>query len=234
MNNLKSKTLEALLSIDKNEHELKRMTELLLEAMQDWPTQGMDSVLDFAEELRTYFGAPLSIECIQNVQFDGQNAWHLEAGKRIIEFIKRAQNTLKLNSFDLALDKVLSFYHAEFQRVDFVAQVQIFGFESGNLNSYIRNGYKPNLRFENSNKLALSEITFDSVEFIYPGQSASVFVKLDSNHKIEHELKTNMFFEIRNAGAVIGKGEVKFVVNTDLQEKSWTESFAKSSIFMVL
>lgn len=234
MNHLKSKTLEALLSIDNNKHELKRLAALLLEAMQDWPTSGIETVVEFTEDLQSYFGGPLTIDRIQSVQFDGQNAWHLEAGRKMVEFMLRAQSTLKIDNFDLALNRVLNFYSSEFEKVDFVAQVQIYGFESGLTNSYERNGYKPNLRFENSNKLIAAEINFEGSEFLYPGQTASVYVKLNPEQMLAHSLHTNKVFEIRNAGTVIGRGEVKFVVNSDLQEKSWTDSFAESSIFMVL
>jgi|694.fasta_scaffold21710_9 hypothetical protein len=234
MNNLKSKTLEALLSIDNNKHELKRLAALLLEAMQDWPTQGIETVAEFAEDLQSYFGGPLTIERLQSVPFDGQNAWHLEAGGKMVEFMNRAQSTLKIDNFDLALNKVLNFYCSEFEKVDFVAQVQIFGFESGLANSYIRNGYKQNIRFENSMKIIAAEINFEGSEFLYPGQRTTVYIKLNAEQTLAYLLNTDKVFEIRDAGTVIGRGEVKFVVNSDLQEKSWTDSFAESSIFMVL
>lgn len=234
MYNLKSRTLERLLVIDKNEHELKRLAHILIEAIQDWPNPNLVTIGDFVEDMKSYFGDTLDVEKIKHVQFDGQNAWQLETGFKIVEFLIRSKETFNSINFDDILNKVLHYYQTEFEKVDFVASVQLFGFENGGAKSSILNGFKPNLRFEGNNVLACSEFKFDDRDIIYAGQSATINVKLQSNFGYEKTLTQGVCFDIRNLGTVIGKGIVQHVVNVDLEKESWTHSFANSGIFMLI
>lgn len=80
-------TLWNLVEADENEHKLKDMAVLLLEAMNDWPGAGQNSITNFLNELKGYFGQALTIKAIQAKKFDGHNAWQLEAGAAIQELL---------------------------------------------------------------------------------------------------------------------------------------------------
>ena len=234
MYNLKSRTLERLLVIDKNEHELKRLANILIGAIQDWPNPKLQTIGDYVEDMKSYFGDALDVEKIKHVQFDGQNAWQLEAGYKIVEFLIRSKESFNSIQFDDVLNKVLHYYQTEFEKVDFVARVQLFGFESGGIKTSVTNGFKFNLRFEGNSILASSAFTFDDRDIMYAGQSATIHVKLKSNIGHERTLTQGVCFDIRNEGTMIGKGLIQHVVNVDLEKESWTHSFANSGVFMVI
>ena len=85
-------TLWNLVDIDQTDHKLKDIATLFLNAMNDWPTQDQSKIADFVNELKEYFGSPLTVEKIDERKFNGQNAWHVEAGSSIAELTAYSAN----------------------------------------------------------------------------------------------------------------------------------------------
>jgi hypothetical protein len=234
MENLKIVQLEKLVSLDKEAHELKRLAQFLLNAIGDWPDNSIVYVKDFLVACEEYFGSPLSPEKIQTVAFDGQNAWHLEAGKSLISMMLQAGKSLKINDASLVIEKISKYYCSELSSLDFQATVRMFSSSEGGIKTFIPNGYKPFIKFEGHDKITSAQFTLNDVDVLFAGQQAEIKIKLSDSSAFEKYLFSGLEFEIRNANAAIGSGEIRSVLNVDLEKDNWTKSFSKSNIFMVL
>ena len=51
-------TLQNLVDLDKEDHKLKDLAELFLNAMNDWPTTNQTDISKFIVEVKKYFGTP--------------------------------------------------------------------------------------------------------------------------------------------------------------------------------
>jgi hypothetical protein len=230
----KVKVLESLVSLDKNTHELKRLATLLLNAFRDWPDDTLDDIRDFKNNVAEYFDGQITIERIKNVQFDGQNAWHLETGKYLVELLDRAERFLNIADFDTVVNRIINFYSQEFEKVDFEAHIKLFRTEDGGVKSFVLTGYKPFLKFHGNDRLIQAEIHFEGKDALYAGDEANCRIKLSDITGFENYLFSGLKFEVRNANSIIGVGEVSTVVHIGVKKANWTDSFANNSIFMVL
>src|SRR5205814_5477489 len=81
--------LTSLVDIDKSDHKLKDIAHLFLQAATDWPTSNQELISEFVEELKQYFGIPLTKKKISEKTFDSSryNAWRHEAGSSIMEML---------------------------------------------------------------------------------------------------------------------------------------------------
>jgi hypothetical protein len=106
-------TLERLVDLDTRDHKIKDIAILLLAAMNDWkPCK--ENISEFTNDLKQYFGTPLTINSISNRKFDGQNAWKMEAGGSIINLIEISTKFLNESEFDKIIENVLNHYNQEF------------------------------------------------------------------------------------------------------------------------
>ena len=55
-------TLWNLVDIDINDHKQKDIATLFLNAMNDWDTYNQTEIVDFINDLKNYFGRPLTID----------------------------------------------------------------------------------------------------------------------------------------------------------------------------
>ena len=117
-------TLWNLVGIDQTDHKLKDMAILLLNAMNDWPSQEQSKIADFAHELKEYFGSPLTVEKIATRKFDGKNAWQVEAGSSIAELIDVSTKFCHESDFNTIIKNILDFYEQEFNTTDFIAKLK--------------------------------------------------------------------------------------------------------------
>lgn len=103
-------TLYDLVDIDTKYHKQKDIATLFLNAMNDWPTYNQKEIADFIKELKEYFGTPLTIEKIAAKEFDGQNAWQIEAGSSIADLIIISTRFCNQSDFDKIVDSFLNYY----------------------------------------------------------------------------------------------------------------------------
>ncbi len=109
-------TLGNLIALDPKDHKLKDIAVLFLNGMRDWPTYNQTDISDFIKELKEYFGTPLTIERIENIKFNGQNAWQVEAGASIADLIDLSTKFCNEADFDKIINNVLNYYEQEFLR----------------------------------------------------------------------------------------------------------------------
>jgi hypothetical protein len=103
-------TLYDLVDIDSKDHKQKEIAILFLNAMNDWPTYNQKKIVDFVNELKNYFGTPLTIEKISAKKFDGQNAWQIEAGSSIADLIDISTKFCNQSDFDKIVESFLNYY----------------------------------------------------------------------------------------------------------------------------
>ena len=103
---------------DKRNHLTKQLAELLLIAMNDWPTTNQIEIDDFVLELKDYFGTPLTIEKINTkpISLLELNTWKHEAGSSIVEMIDRSARFDNESDFDRIMMRILSYYDSSAQR----------------------------------------------------------------------------------------------------------------------
>ncbi|WP_425638216.1 hypothetical protein ACPUEN_02300 [Algoriphagus yeomjeoni] len=103
-------TLFDMVESDAKDHKEKEFATLFLNAMNDWPTYNQKEIADFIKELKDYFGTPLTIEKITTKEFDGQNAWQIEAGSSIADLIDISTKFCNQSDFDKIVESFLNYY----------------------------------------------------------------------------------------------------------------------------
>ena len=124
-------TLWSLVDIDTKDHKLKDIATLFLNAMNDWPTFNQTDIKEFIKELKYYFGSPLTVENITSKKFTGGNAWQVEAGSSITELIDISTSFCDQPDFDKIIENFLDYYNNEFNKVDFIAELQYLTTKQG-------------------------------------------------------------------------------------------------------
>ncbi len=209
-------TLWSLVDIDQSDHKLKEITNLLLNAMNDWPTQNQENIFDFIRELNEYFGSPLTIEKIAARKYNGQNSWQLEAGSSIAELIDISKRFYNENNFDNILKNILDFYDQEFKVTDFIAKLTYKSTNEGGRKTPAHSGYRPQIKFDFTEMQTSGQQTFIDRDIVFPGETVEAKVKILSPDYFAGTLTEGMEFEFREGEKTIGKGEIKYIVNDKL------------------
>jgi hypothetical protein len=102
--------LQNKVQADSSNTPIKVIASLFLEAMNDWPTKDQNKIAEFVEELKEYYGFPLTKEKITAKEFNGDNAWQIEAGSSIVQLIDVAQNNFGYQDFDNIVNGILKHY----------------------------------------------------------------------------------------------------------------------------
>ncbi len=213
-------TLWNLVDIDQTDHKLKDIATLFLNAMNDWPSYNQTDIQDFINELKAYFGTPLTTEKIDKRKLDGQNAWQLEAGSSIAELIDTSTRFCNQSDFDKIIDSVLSFYNDEFNKVDFIAELQYLTTEQGGRKTPANSGYRPQVQFDFTEMQTSGQQTFIDKEIVYPGDKVDAKIKILSPDYFANCLTEGMNFEFREGSTLIGTGQIKYIVNDKLEKAS--------------
>lgn len=214
-------TLWSLVDIDEKEHILKTYATLFLDAMNDWKLTKTENIYKFIADLKEYFGNPLTQDKIVEKKFDGVNAWELEAGSSIAELISISANVEKQIDFDKIVEKFINFYNIEFNKVDFIAELQYLTTEQGGRNTPVfATGYRPQIKFDFNEMQTSGQLTIIDKEIVYPGDKVEAKIKILSPDYFANCLTEGMNFEFREGSKVIGTGEIKYIVNDKLEKAS--------------
>ena len=213
-------TLRNLVDIDIKNNKLKDIATLFLNAMNDWPTYNQTEIQEFIKELKAYFGSPLTIEEIDKKKYDGQNAWQVEAGSSIAEFIDTSTRFCNQSDFDKIIDSVLNFYNDDFNKVDFIAELQYLTTEQGGRKTPAFSGYRPQVKFDFTEMQTSGQQTFIDKETVYPGDKVDAKIKILSPDYFADCLVEGMNFEFREGSKIIGTGQIKYIVNDKLEKAS--------------
>lgn len=110
---MQSYELEEAISKDGEEHNIKKMAKLLINAVNDWPTFNQTRIESFVEELKDYYGYPITPERIHNKKVnldENQNAYPQEAGESILEKIKISARFENESDFEKIVKRILVHY----------------------------------------------------------------------------------------------------------------------------
>ena len=211
-------TLWNLVDIDINDHKQKDIATLFLNAMNDWDTFNQSKIADFINELKNYFGTTLTIENITKKKFDGHNAWKLETGSSITNLIDISSKFCNQSNFDKIVETCLEFYNQEFKKVDFIAELTYFKTEQSGRKTPVISGYRPQVKFDFSEKQTSGQQTFIDKKIVYPGDTVLAKIKVLSPDFFADKLEEGMKFEFREGATIIGIGELKNIVNDRLEK----------------
>lgn len=211
-------TLWSLVDLDIEDHKVKDIATLFLNAMNDWPTMNQSIISDFVRELKAYFGTPLTIEKLDTNKFNGQNAWQLEAGSSIADLIDISARFCNESNFDKIITNILNHYNKEFNKVDFIANLQYLTTGQGGRATPAKSGYRPQVKFDFTEMQTSGQQTFIDKELVSPGENVKAKIKILTPDYFAHSLTEGMEFEFREGETVIGTGKIEYIVNEKLEK----------------
>lgn len=220
-------TLWSLVDLDTENHKVKDIATLFLNAMNDWPTMNQTLITDFIRELKNYFGEPLTIEKLDSIKFNGQNAWQLEAGSSIADLIDISTQFCNESEFDKIIDIILNYYNKEFKKVDFIAELQYLTTEQGGRKTPAKSGYRPQVKFDFNEMQTSGQQTFINKELVNPGENVKAKIKILSPNYFAHTLTEGMEFEFREGPTIIGTGKIEYIVNEKLEKPAGNNVYKK-------
>lgn len=213
-------TLRYLVDIDKNDHKIKDIARLFLEATNDWPSKNSRDIYKTIHEFKALFGDPLTIEKISHCNIPSREvhwAWMLEAGSSLCELIELAKKFYNISDFDSIVDHFLGYYEQEFARTDFLAKIKYRTRKNGGLKMPVTSGYSSQFKFEVSEMETAGRQTFTDKKFVLPGDTLVAKVKLLKPEDFRGKLADGMTFELNEKGKTIGRGQIQYIVNSQLQ-----------------
>jgi hypothetical protein len=216
-------TLWNLVEIDVKKDTLKDISTLFLNAMNDWPTYNQANIADFITELKNHFGTPLTIEKIDSQKLDissDLSVWRNEAGSSIADLIDISTKFCNQSNFDQIVENILNHYSEEFNKVDFIAELQYLKTEQGGRKTPINSGYRPQVKFSFTEMQTSGQQIFIDKETVYPGDKVDAKIKLLSTEYFAESLTEDMEFEFREGRTVIGTGKIKYIINDKLEKAS--------------
>lgn len=213
-------TLWNLVDIDTQDHKLKDIATLFLNSMNDWKLTETENINKFISDLKQYFGSTLTKESIAMKEFDGTNTWEKEAGSSIAELIDISLEFYKESDFDKIIEIVFDFYNAEFNKVDFIAELQYLTSEQGGRKTPAYSGYRPQVKFDFAEMQTSGQQTFIDKKTVYPGEKVKAKIKILSPDYFADCLTEGMNFEFREGSTLVGTGQIKYIVNDKLEKAS--------------
>ena len=220
-------TLWSLVDHDTENHKVKDIATLFLNAMNDWPTMNQILISDFIGELKNYFGEPLTIEKLDSNKFNGQNSWQLEAGSSITDLIDISTKFCNESEFDKIIDNILNYYSKEFNKVDFIAELQYLTTEQGGRKTPAKSGYRPQIKFDFDEMQTSGQQTFINKEWVNPGENVRAKIKILSPNHFAHTLTEGIEFQFREGATIIGTGKIEYIVNEKLEKPAGNNVYKK-------
>ena len=211
-------TLWNLVNLDTGDHKQKDIAQLFLTAMLDWKRTETTNISEFINDLKAYFGTPLSKDKINSKKFDGQNAWNIEAGSSISELIDLSTWLYNEPDFDKILRNILNHYEQEFSKVDFIAELKYLTTEQGGRKTPAYSGYRPQVKFDFTEMQTSGQQTFIDKEIVYSGETVNAKIKIVSPDYFAGYLKEGMKFEFREGATIIGTGQITNIINDKLDK----------------
>jgi S-DNA-T family DNA segregation ATPase FtsK/SpoIIIE len=123
------KQLIDLVNNDPNDHLLKKMGLLFLNAMNDWPTQDQTNIGEFVKDLRNYFGTPLIKEVIlaKTTGLSDEDAWRKESASSLLELLDLAETQYQEKNLEQLIEVMIKHYEEPPKIADPINLVEQFG-----------------------------------------------------------------------------------------------------------
>jgi hypothetical protein len=214
--------LADLVELDNRDHKIKDLAQLLLNAMNDWPTKDQTDISEFISEIKEYFGTPLTIDKIdaKGLKLSNDNAWQHEAGSSIAELIDLSTRFNNESDFDKILNNIIVHYEQELNTVDFVAELKYRTTEQGGRKTPAHSGYRPQVKFDFAEMQTSGQQIFLDKEIVSPGDTVNAKIRILSVDYFANKLTEGMQFEFREGDKVIGTGLIKQIINERLKKAS--------------
>lgn len=118
-----------LINNDPNDHPLKKMGLLFAAAMNDWPTQNQCNINEFIQELRCYFGTPITKDVILNkaTSLSNEDAWRKESAASLLEFFDLAETQYLEKNLEQLIEVMIKHYQEPPKITDPINLVEEFG-----------------------------------------------------------------------------------------------------------
>lgn len=212
--------LNSLVHIDKNDHKLKDIAQLFLNAATDWPTFNQTDISDFVKEFKQYYGSTLTKDKISSKPFDtlGDNIWRYEAGNSIVEMLDFSELFYDESNFDRTVQNILSFYEQQMQYVDFIADLKYLTTQEGGRTTPAFSGYRPQVKFDFAEMQTSGQQKFLDKETVYPGDTVKAAIKIISVEYFAHSLTEGLTFDFREGPKIIGLGVITSILNNNLKK----------------
>ena len=214
-------TLYSLIEMDSENSPIKKIGELFLMAMTDWP-EGIEKIDDFTCELKEYFGNPLTSKKIDNkiLNTKNHNSWKHEAGCSISELIKLSEIEYNETDFDKILNKILNKYEIEYRKVDFIAELNYLETENGGRKTLANSGYRPQVKFDFTENTSSGFQTFIEKESVNPGEKVIAKIKVLSPRFFDKQLYEGIEFKFVEGKQIMGNGKIIEIINNNLEKTS--------------
>ncbi len=214
-------TLYSLIEMDSENSPIKKIAELFLMAMTDWP-KDIEKIDEFTSELKEYFGNPLTSKNIDNkkINIENHNGWKHEAGSTISELIKISEVEYNENDFDKILNRILNKYEIEYLKVDFIAELNYLETENGGRKTKANSGYRPQIKFDFTENTSSGFQTFIDKEYVNPGEIVIAKIKVVSPSFFDKQLYEGIEFNFVEGNQIIGNGKIIEIINNNLEKTS--------------
>lgn len=103
---------------------------------------------------------------------------------------------------------------------DFIAILSYLTTEQGGRQTPAFSSYRPQVKFDFSEVQTSGQQTFIDRKIVYPGDTVEAEIRIISVEHFAGQLKEKMKFDFREGPRIIGRGQIKRVVNEKLRQAS--------------
>ncbi|MTI23115.1 elongation factor Tu [Fulvivirga sp. RKSG066] len=121
---------------------------------------------------------------------------------------------------DKITEYILNHYNKEFNKVDFIAELQYLSTENGGRETPAKSGYRPQIKFDFDEMQTSGQQTFIDRETVNPGEKVRAKIKIVSTDYFTRTLIEGMEFEFREGAMKVGTGKIEHIVNKKLEKSS--------------
>ncbi|MCH5690844.1 hypothetical protein LWM68_45410 [Niabella sp. W65] len=194
------------------------MASLFVGAMNDWDTEGQISIVEFIKEIKDFFGAPLTIDTINNKPID-HSAWKYEAGSSLVEMIRLSQKVDQQLDFDQIIEDIITYYQKQLEKIDFLAHLKYLDTSEGGRKTPAFSKYRPQIKFDFDDMQTSGEQTFINKAVVNPGEEVEASIRIIAVDHFKNRLQEGMAFEFREGSRIIGTGVIVQLLNEKLRKK---------------
>jgi hypothetical protein len=106
-------------------------------------------------------------------------------------------------------------------KADFIATLTYLTPEQGGRSTPVfSTGYRPQIKFDFDEMQTSGQQTFIDRNIVFPGDTVEAEVKIISVDLFAGRLKEKMKFDFREGSRIIGTGEIKHILNSELKQAS--------------
>lgn len=202
-----------------------QLVELLLTAMNDWPTQNLTNIERYIGEVSNTFGHPVTAFQLKSKKFDGMNAWELESASSLIQLLTLSTKELNIKDLSHLHTELVNYFEEAYGSTDFIAELKYRTTDEGGRLTPAFSKYRPQVKFDFEEMQTSGEQTFLNKEQVFPGDSVIAKIRILGVEFFKNRLEPGMSFEFREGSRIIGTGKILEVLNEELIKSASTMSY---------